>query len=126
MAPVMPTLSLPNLTLGIPVWYRDPPAATLPGQPKPYLALTPAQPVPMTSPAATVPQPPQQEPPPIATTSSKKGKAQKRASKEKVAPTDPTPSLPPNPCALCDVFGHTTHTCPELPRIKPMDNVAFP
>ena len=53
--PIMATLSLPNLTLGIPVWYLDPPAATPPGQPKPYLALTPVQLLPMTSPATTVP-----------------------------------------------------------------------
>ena len=53
--PVMATLSLPNLTLGILVSYLDPPAPILPGQPKPYLALTLVQPVPMTSPTATMP-----------------------------------------------------------------------
>ena len=56
--PVMATLSLPKLTLGIPIWYLDPQAATPPGQPKPYLALTLVQLVPMTSPAATVPHSP--------------------------------------------------------------------
>ena len=53
--PVMATLSLPNLTLGIPVWYLDPPAATPPGHPKPYLALTPVQLVPLASSIATMP-----------------------------------------------------------------------
>ena len=93
--PVMATLSLPNLTLGIPVWYHDPPAATPPGHPKPYIALTPVQPVPMTSPAATVPQSPQEEPPPVVITSGKKGKARKGASKDKAAPTNPAPPRPP-------------------------------
>ena len=92
---VMATLSLPNLTLGIPVWYLDPPTATFPGQPKPYISLTPVQLVPRTSPAATVPQSPQQEPPPVATALGKKGKARKGASKDKAAPKKPTPPRPP-------------------------------
>ena len=52
---VMTTLCLPNLTIGLPVWYLDPPTATPPGQPKPYLALTPVQPVSMNFPTAIVP-----------------------------------------------------------------------
>ena len=125
----MATLSLPNLTLGIPVWYLDPPAPTLPGQPKPYIALTPVQPVPMTSLAAIVPQSPQQEPPPVATASGKKDKARKGASKDKAAPTNPAPPQPPKHTiegALCDVVGHASHTCPELLHLKPMVNVTFP
>ena len=88
MVPVMATLSLPNLTLGILIWYLDPQVANPPSQPKPYLALTLVQPVTMTSPVVTVPQPPQQEPSPIVTTLGKKGKACKRASKEKVSMTN--------------------------------------
>ena len=122
----MATLSLPNLSLGIPVWYLDPLAATSPGQPKPYIYLTLVQPVPMTSPTITVPQPPQQEPPLVAIASSKKGKARKRASKDKAAPIDPAPSPHPKPCALFDFIGHCTHNYLELPHIKPMVNVAFP
>ena len=56
--PVMATLSLPKLTLGILIWYHDPPATALPGQPKPYIDLTPVQSAPMTSPTATVPPSP--------------------------------------------------------------------
>ena len=59
MAPIMATLSLPNLTIGITIWYLDPPAATPPGEPKPYLSLTLVQWVPLTSLVVTVPQPPQ-------------------------------------------------------------------
>ena len=91
----MATLSLPNMTLGILIWYHDPPVATLPGQPKPYIALSPVQPVPVTSLAATVPQSPQQEPPPVVTASGKKGKARKGASKDKATPTNPVPPQPP-------------------------------
>ena len=98
----------------------------MPSDLKPYLSLNLVQPVPMTSLAATVPQPPQQEPPPIATASGKKGKACKRASKDKATLTDLAPPPPPKPCALCDVVSHTTHTCPELPHIKLMVKVAFP
>ena len=83
--PIMATLSLPNLTLSIPIWYLDSPTTTPPGQPKPYLSLTPVQPVPMTSPATTVPQSPQQEPPPIVTALGKKCKTCKGASKDKAA-----------------------------------------
>ena len=39
--PVMATLSLPNFTLGIPVWYLDPP--TQPAMPE--VVLTPVQPI---------------------------------------------------------------------------------
>ena len=56
----------------------------------------------------------------------KKGKARKGASKDKATSIDPAPSPPAKPCALCDVVGHATHTCPELPHIQPMVKVAFP
>ena len=122
----MATLSLPNLTLGIPVWYLDPLAATPPGHPKPYLALTLVKPVPLASSVATMPPAPPQDPTPVVTAPGKKGKARKGASKDKVTPTDPTPPPPAKPCALCEVVGHATHTCPELPRIQPMVKVVFP
>ena len=77
----------------------------------------------MTTPTAIMPQPPQQEPSLVTTALGKKGKAHKKASKDKDASTDPTP---PNPCALCDVVGHATNTCLELPHLKPMVKEACP
>ena len=124
--PVMATLSLPNLTLGIPIWYLNPLVATPSSQPKPYHALTPIQPVPLTSPVVTVPQPPPQKQTPIATALGKKGRAHKRASKNKASPTDHAPPPPPKPYDLCDVIIHSTHTFPKLPRVKPMVDVSFP
>jgi len=124
--PVMATLSLPNLTLGIPVWYLDPPAATHPGHPKPYMALTPVQPVSLTFSVTTGPPAPPQDPSPIVMAPGKKGKTRKGAPKDKTTPTDPAPPPPAKPYALCDVFGHATHACPELPRIQPMVKVTFP
>ena len=91
----MATLSLPNLTLSIPVWYLDPPAATLPSQPKPYLALTLVQPVPITSPNTTVPHTPQQEQPLVVTVLGKGGKAHKRTSKDKATQKNHAPPQPP-------------------------------
>ena len=76
-----------------------------------------------------MPQPPQQEPPPIATTLGKKGKARKRASKDKGTATNPAPSWPPKrtiQCDLCDVVSHASHTSPELPQLKSMVNETFP
>ena len=122
----MATLSLLNLTLGITIWYLDPPAATPPGHPKPYLALTPVQPVPLASSVATIPPAPPQDLTPVVTALGKKGKARKGASKDKATPTDTTPPPLAKPYALCDVVGHATHTCPEFPRIQPMVKVAFP
>ena len=122
----MATLSLPNLTLGIPVWYLDPSAATPPGKPKPYLALTPVQPVPVAASIATVPPTPQQDPSLAVIATGKKRKAHKGASKDKATAPDPTPPPPTKPCALCDGVSHASHTCPELPHIQPMVKVAFP
>ena len=99
----MATLSLPNLTLGIPVWYLDPPVATPPGHPKPYLALTPVQPVPVT----TMPPTPQQDPSLAVTATGKKQKTRQGASKDKATAPDPTPPPPAKPCALCDGVGVT-------------------
>ena len=62
----------------------------------------------------------------MVTAPGKKGKARKGAAKDKATPTDLAPPLPTKPCALCDVISHATHTCPELPRIKPMVKVTFP
>lgn len=63
------------------------------------------------------------------TTLGKHGKARRGASKDKATPTNPTPPRPPKhtiQCALCDVVGHATHTCPELPHLKTMVNETFP
>ena len=122
----MATLSLPNLTLGIPVWYLDPPAATPPGHPKPYLSLKLVQPVPVVASVATVPPTPHREPSPAVIATSKKRKARKGASKDKATAPDPTHPPPTKPCALCDGVSHATHTCLDLPRIQPMVKVAFP
>ena len=124
--PIMATLSLPNLTLGIPVWYLEPPTTTPPSHPKPYLALTLVQPVPLATFVTTVPPAPQQDPSPVVTATGKKQKARKGASKDKATPLDPTPPPPAKPSALCDGVGHATHTCLELPRIQPMVKVVFP
>lgn len=74
---MMATLSLSNLTLGIPVWYLDPPAPPMPGAPTPNLVLTPVQPmVPTLVPTST----PIQAQPTLAKTGkgvSKGGKAKK-------------------------------------------------
>jgi hypothetical protein len=40
---VMAIMNLLGLTLGIPVWYLDPPAPTPPSVPTPHLVLTPVQ-----------------------------------------------------------------------------------
>jgi len=57
--PVMASLVLHKITLGIPVWYVDPPASIPPGQLRPYHALTLVEPVPMTLAADSVPSQPQ-------------------------------------------------------------------
>lgn len=127
--PIMATLTLPNMTLGILVWYMDPLANTPPSQLKPYTALTPVQPVAMTPPFASVPQPPQHEPTPLVKASGEGGKACKKAPKEKAAHITPAPPKTPKcttPCALRDVDGRATHHCLELSRIKPMVNIMFP
>jgi hypothetical protein len=42
---VMATLNLPNLTLGIPLWYLDPPTPLGPSKSTPYFVLTPMYPI---------------------------------------------------------------------------------
>ena len=62
------------------------------------------------------------------TASGERGKARKKETKDKATQKNPAPHQPPNHiplCALCDVFGHATHTSRELPRIKPMVKVVF-
>ena len=59
----MATLSLPNLTLGILVWYLTPPTETPPGHPKPYIAVTPIQPIPVVPSTTLVPLAPSHTPP---------------------------------------------------------------
>jgi len=56
---IMASLVLPNMTLGIPVWYIDSPVNILLGQLRPYHALTLVQSVSMTPNAALVPSQPQ-------------------------------------------------------------------
>ena len=119
------SLSLPNLTLGIPVWYLTPPTETPPGHPKPYISMTPVQPIPFAPPTTTVPLAPPQNPPNAATATGKKRKTRKGASTDKATAPDPTLPPPAKPCALCDGIGHPTHTCPELPHIQPMVKVTF-
>ena len=60
--PVIVSLVLPNMILGIPVWYIDLPTNIMPGQSRPYHALTPVQLIPTTLVAASLPAQPQQEP----------------------------------------------------------------
>jgi hypothetical protein len=38
--PIMSTLSLPKLTLGVPIWYLDPSTPLVPSMPTPHLVLT--------------------------------------------------------------------------------------
>ena len=56
----MATLSLPNITLGILVWYIDPPPNNPPDQIKPYIALIAFQHVVPTPSFSLVPQQPEQ------------------------------------------------------------------
>lgn len=121
----MANLSLPNLTLGIPVWYLTPPAETPPDHPKPYIVVTPVQSVPFAPSTTTEPLAPPQDPPHDATPTGKKRKTREGASKDKATTLDPTPPPPAKPYALCDGIGHPTHTCPELPHIQPMVKVIF-
>lgn len=58
---VMASLVLPNMTLGIPLWYINPHVNILPYHPRLYHALTPIQLVPMTPIVASFPSQPQQE-----------------------------------------------------------------
>ena len=63
--PIMATLSLPNIKLGILVWYIYPPANTFPGQLRPYHTFSLVQPVPMIPSFALFLQKPQQDSTPI-------------------------------------------------------------
>jgi len=83
----------------------------------------------MTTRFSSVPQPPQLEPTPVVKPSGEGGKARKKEPKEKATSRTTAPPQPPKCttwCALCDVVSHATHTFPELPRLKPMVNEAFP
>jgi len=71
----MATFSLPNITLGISVWYIQPLANAPPNQLKPYTALTLVQLVVPTPTFDLVPQQPKQDPTPIGKESSKGAKA---------------------------------------------------
>lgn len=80
---VIASLVLPNMTLGILVWYIDPPAKIPPSQPRPYHALTLIQPIPMTPAATSVPLQPQQEQSPIAKACFQRGKPKRKYLKHK-------------------------------------------
>ena len=104
----MPSLVLPNMTLGILVWCIDPSANILPSQPRPYHALTPVQMFPMIPATTLVPSQPQHEPTPVAKVVGQGGKARKKYSKDKAPQAPPAP----NPCALCEVVRHAINNCP--------------
>lgn len=125
--PVMASLVLPNMTLGIPVWYIDHPANILPGQPRPCHALTLIQPFPITHATASMPLQPQQEPTPFAKASLQGGKANRKDLKEKSLQALPSPKAPnpTPPCTLCQVVGHATNSCPKLCQLKPLVHEAF-
>jgi len=75
---IMASLVLPNVTLGIPIWYINPTASAPLDQLIPCHALTLVQSVPMTLATALVPSQPQQEPAPIAKASIQGGKAKRK------------------------------------------------
>lgn len=82
-----------------------------------------------TSAFASIPQQPQQEPTPIAKSSRKGGKSQEKGTKEKTPPTTLAHLKSPKPippCALCDVVGHATNNCFELPHVKDVVTNTFP
>lgn len=81
--PVMAALSLPNITLGIPIWYINPPANIPPNQFKHYTTLTLVQPIALSPSFALVPQQPQQESTPIMKASGEGGKPRKRETKKR-------------------------------------------
>ena len=64
--PIMSSTVLPNMTFGIPIWYIDPHTSTLPGQLRPYHALTLVQPIPATLSTTLILLQAKQEPTPIA------------------------------------------------------------
>ena len=112
----MASLVLPNMTLGILVWYIDPPASILPSQLIPYHALTLVQLVPITPVIASVPSQPQQELIPIVKESRQGGEAKRKEPKDKAPPAPKAPKVPTSspPCALCKVVGHATNNCPSF------------
>ena len=102
--PVMTTLNLPNFTLGIPMWYLDPPAQP----PMPQVVLTPMQPIAVESHPPPSPQKPTTTPAPIPPHPKRaKGKNAK-------ATTEPQQTLP---CIVCKEQGHPTQNFPKIPMI---------
>lgn len=79
---------------------------------------------PMTPAAASIPSQLQQEPTPIAKATSQGGKAKKKDLKNKASQAPPTPKAPKS-CTLCEVVGHATNSCPELPQLKSLVHEAF-
>lgn len=115
----MATLSLPNITLGIPVWYIDPSTNTQSNKLKPCNTLTLVQPVVPTPAFSSVPKQPQHGPTLVAKAYGNGGKARKKGTQHK--PPKPLP-----PCALCDVVSHATNNFPKIPHVKDVVTDTFP
>ena len=124
----MASLVLPNMTLGILVWYIDPPINILPGQLRPYHALTHS---------STGPYSPCRCFNSIRTSTGTHsccasiwtgGKAKRKEPKDKASQAPPTPKAPKQspPFDFCKVVGNTTNNCPELPQLKPLVHETFP
>jgi hypothetical protein len=98
-------LTLPNMVLGIPVWYLHPPEMvpqpSLPPQmdgiPMTIPILTPT--IPSTSPLTNLP-------------------ATAGGRRKKNKPTTPLPPCIQPPCMLCEKDGHPTNKCPSLPELR--------
>ena len=116
------------MILGIPVWYIDPTANTLPSQLRSYHALALIQLIPTTLVTTPISSQPQQEPTPGAKESRQGGKAKRKESKDKAPQAPPTPRAPNlSPlCALCKVVRNATNNFFELPCLKPLVHEVFP
>lgn len=125
--PVMATLSLPNITFGIQVWYINPPTNTPPKQLKPYTYLNLVQPIILAPFFASVLQKPQKESNLVAKSSSDGGKAQRKGPKDKSPQVTSPPKLPKHapPCALCDIFRYANNNCHELCLLRMCSMIIF-
>ena len=101
----MATLKLPNFTLGILVWYLDPPTQP----PIPQVVLTLVQPI-----AVNSHPPPGPQKPTIA--SAPTPPHPKRARGKNVKANTGPRQIPP--CAICEEQGHPTQNCPKIPLIR--------
>ena len=91
----MATLNLPSFTLGIPMWYLDPPTPL----PTPPIVLTPIQPIEMMS------QPPPSTKMTAYVSTIVPPRSTKTGGKTPKTTTEPHPPLA---CDLCNVQGHMT------------------